>query len=417
MQQLAPRSSPATALDGAALRGDFPILAHAVRGHRLVYLDSAATAQKPRAVLEAVRTMFEENYANVHRAAYTLGQSATDAFEAAREKVARFLRAGDDYAIVFTRNATEAVNLVAASWGRSRLREGDEIVLSDMEHHANIVPWQLVAQETGARLRVVPVADDGAFPMERYEALLNDRTRLVAVTHCSNVLGTVPPVAEIVRLAHARGAVTLIDGAQAVAHFPVDVDALGTDFYAFTGHKLYAPTGVGVLCGRRELLDAMPPYQGGGEMIARVRFEGSTFREAPQRFEAGTPPIVQAVGLGAAIDYLAGLGMDRVAAHDRELLAYATERLSEVPGLRVYGTVPGKAGIVAFTLEAAHPHDVATIVDGNGVAVRAGHHCAQPLMDRFGIVGTVRASFGVYSTPADVDALTAGLGAVREILE
>jgi cysteine desulfurase/selenocysteine lyase len=403
-------------IDGEALREDFPIFSRTVRGHRLAYLDSAASAQKPRAVISAVRAMIEEKYANVHRGAHFLGQEATDAFEAARDKIARFVNAGDDYAVVFTRNATEAVNLVAASWGRSNLREGDEIVLSDMEHHANIVPWQLVMKETGARLRVVSVRDDGSFPMDLYEAALGDRTRLVAMTHCSNVLGTIPPIREIVRLARERGAVTLVDGAQAVAHVPVDVDDVGADFYTFTGHKLYSPTGIGVLCGRRDLLDAMPPYQGGGEMIARVTFERTTFREAPARFEAGTPPIVEAVGLGAAVEYLTELGMDRVAAHDQELLAYAVERLSDVPGVRFYGTAPEKVGILSFTLEAAHPHDVVTIVDRTGVAVRAGHHCAQPLMDRFGIAGTVRASFGVYSTPEDVDALAAALGTVREIL-
>ena len=403
-------------IDGEALREDFPIFSRTVRGHRLAYLDSAASAQKPRAVISAVRAMIEEKYANVHRGAHFLGQEATDAFEAARDKIARFVNAGDDYAVVFTRNATEAVNLVAASWGRSNLREGDEIVLSDMEHHANIVPWQLVMKETGARLRVVSVCDDGSFPMDLYEAALGDRTRLVAMTHCSNVLGTIPPIREIVRLARERGAVTLVDGAQAVAHVPVDVDDVGADFYTFTGHKLYSPTGIGVLCGRRDLLNAMPPYQGGGEMIARVTFERTTFREAPARFEAGTPPIVEAVGLGAAVEYLTELGMDRVAAHDQELLAYAVERLSDVPGVRFYGTAPEKVGILSFTLEAAHPHDVVTIVDRTGVAVRAGHHCAQPLMDRFGIAGTVRASFGVYSTPEDVDALAAALGTVREIL-
>ena len=410
------KRSAAPAVDWAALRDDFPILAQPMHGRRLVYLDSAASAQKPRAVIDAMRTVMEEGYANVHRGTYLLSQRATDAFEAARGKVARFLNAGDEHAVVFTGNATEAVNLVAAAWGRANLQQGDEIVVSEMEHHANIVPWQLIAQERGAQLRVAPVHDDGTLAMDQYAALLGPRTRLVALTHCSNVFGTVPPVAEAVRLAHERGALALLDGAQAVAHFPVDLAATGADFYVFTGHKLYGPTGIGVLCGKRALLDAMPPYQGGGEMISRVRFSGTTFREAPYRFEAGTPPIVEAVGLGAAVDYVSGIGMDNIADHDHELLAYAAGRIAEVEGVELVGTAPGKSGIVAFTMDVAHPHDVATIVDRSGVAIRAGHHCAQPLMDRFGVAGTARASFGVYNGTDDVDALVESLAKVREIL-
>ena len=403
------------AYDVEAVRRDFPILSTRVDGKPLVFLDSGASAQKPRQVLDAMRAVYETGYANIHRGVYRLSQVATEKFEAVRGTVARFLNAASPNEIVFTRNATEAINLVAQSFGRAFFKPGDEVVVSEMEHHANIVPWQLLARQAGIVVKVAPIDGRGELILEKLDALIGPRTRLVAVTHTSNVLGTVTPAAEIARLAHAKGAQVLFDGAQAVVHGRVDVRALDADFYVFTGHKLYGPSGTGVLYGKAALLAQMPPYQGGGDMIAHVSFAGTTFREPPHRFEAGTPAIVEVIGLGAAIDYVTALGQDRVAAWESDLLAYATERLAEIPGLTIVGTAPGKAAIVSFTLDCAHPHDIGTILDGEGVAVRAGHHCAEPLMDRLGLPGTARASFALYNTPAEVDALVAALRRVRDL--
>lgn len=408
-------SAAAPALDVARIRQDFPILHRPVYGRRLAFLDSAASAQKPRQVIDSVRQAMEEEYANVHRGAYWLSQRSTDRFEAARETVARFLNAPSPDGIVFTRNTTEAINLVAASWGRTFLKEGDEVVISEIEHHANIVPWHLLKREKGIVLRVAPVDEDGNFLLDRFEELLNNRTRLVAITHVSNAIGTVVPVAEVIRAAHRRDVPVLVDGSQAAPHMRVDVQALDADFYVFTGHKVYGPTGIGVLYGRAELLESMPPYQGGGEMIQTVSYEESTFKQPPFRFEAGTPAIVEAIGLGTAIDYLQALGWENVHANEQMLLRYATERLREVPGLRIVGTARDKAAILSFVMDCAHPHDIGTILDRSGVAIRAGHHCAQPLMERFELPATARASFGIYNTRDDVDQLTEALLQVREI--
>jgi cysteine desulfurase/selenocysteine lyase len=402
------------AFDVERVRRDFPVLAQNVHGKPLVYLDSGASAQKPMAVLEAMDEVYRTCYANVHRGAYYFSQHLTDRYEGVRAKVARFLNAGSDQEIVFTRNVTEAINLVAHSFG-SRLQPGDEVVISEMEHHANIVPWQLLRDRVGINLKVVPVADDGSFRLDAYEALLGPKTRLVALTHTSNVLGTVTPMGEIIRLAHKAGARVLVDGAQAVVHGKVDVRALDADFYAFTGHKLYGPTAIGVLYGKAELLKAMPPFLGGGDMIRSVSFAETTYADPPHRFEAGTPPIVEAIGLGAAIDYVDAIGQDAIAAHEAGLLAYATARLQEVEGLTILGTAREKASIVSFVLEGIHPHDIGTIVDREGVAIRVGHHCAQPLMARFGVPATARASMGLYNTPQEIDVLAAALEKVKDI--
>lgn len=407
-----PRAIPNT-LDLAAIRADFPILSKPVKGHRLVYLDSGASAQKPIAVLDAMRDFQETHYANVHRGVHYLSQTATDAYEASRKTVAEFLGAGTDE-VIFTANATSALNLVAASYGQ-RLEPGDEIILTEMEHHANIVPWQLLRDRTGAVIKVIPVDDAGVLDLDAYRKLLNKRTKIVAFAHASNVLGTINPVAEIAALAHDAGAVAVVDGAQGIVHAAEDVKDLDVDFYAFTGHKLYGPTGIGVLYGKKALLDEMPPWQGGGEMIANVTFEKTTYREAPARFEAGTPAITESVGLAAAIDYVNGIGLDLIAAHEASVLEYATQELLQLDGLRIYGTAENKCSIVSFLMATAHAHDIGTIVDGEGVAVRTGHHCAQPLMDRFGIVATARASFGIYSGKDDVDALIASLHRVEEV--
>jgi cysteine desulfurase/selenocysteine lyase len=402
-------------LDVERVRADFPILAQRINGRPLVYLDSAASAQKPLPVLDAMRSLYETSYANVHRGVHTLSQRATELFEDARTKIARFLNARSVDEIVFVRGATEAINLVAASLGRSYLAAGDEVVISAMEHHSNIVPWQMLRQEKGIVLRVAPIEDDGSLNLDALRALLGPKTKLVAVTHVSNALGTVNPVAAIVREAHRVGALVLIDGCQAVPHYPVDVQQLGADFYAVSSHKLYGPTSVGVLWGRGDVLAEMPPYQGGGEMIASVTFEKTTFKKPPHRFEAGTPPIAEAVGLGAAVDYVTRLGREAVHAHEEALLAYATERLGAIDGLRIIGTAPEKAAIVSFVMDGVHAHDIGTIVDQCGVAIRAGHHCAQPVMDRFGVPATARASFGLYNTTAEVDALVDALATVREL--
>jgi cysteine desulfurase/selenocysteine lyase len=411
-------SSPAAApraLDVERIRRDFPILRRAMRGKPLVYLDSAASAQKPRAVIDAISAFYETSYANIHRGVYELSETATRLHDEARAKVRRLLGAADPREIVFVRNTSEAINLVAQSWGRGRLRAGDEILITTLEHHSNIVPWQLLCEQSGARLVVAPVTDRGEVPLDSFEALLSERTRLVAVSHVSNALGSVQPVAEMAALAHGAGALVLVDGAQAVPRMAVDVQALGCDFYAFSGHKLYGPTGIGCLYGRRELLEAMPPWQGGGDMIAEVRFEKTTYAEPPHRFEAGTPDIAGAVGLGAAIDYLLELGFERIAEHERELLAYGTELLEAIPGLRIVGTAPAKIGVLSFVLDGVHPHDVGTILDQEGIAIRAGHHCAQPLMERLGVPATARASLGVYNTRGDLDRLAAGIHRVIEV--
>ncbi|RMD79502.1 MAG: cysteine desulfurase [Gammaproteobacteria bacterium] len=411
----APSAAAPAALDVARVREDFPVLHQEVRGRPLVYLDNAATAQKPRAVIEAVARYYERDNANIHRGVHALSERATEAYEGARERLRRFLHAADRREIVFLRGATEAINLVAQTFGRSRLGPGDEVLLTQLEHHSNIVPWQLLAQERGVVLRVAPIRDDGSLDLEAFLALLGPRTRLVAVAHVSNALGTVLPVGPIVEAAHAVGARVLLDGAQAAPHLPVDVQALGCDFYCLSGHKLYGPTGIGVLYARLELLEELPPWQGGGDMIRTVSFSGSTFADPPHKFEAGTPHIAGAIGLGAAVDYLEGLGMEAVRAHEEALLAYATEAVAGVPGLRLVGTAPEKAGILSFVLEGVHPHDIGTILDHEGVAVRAGHHCAMPVMERFGLAATARASFGLYNTREEVDALVDALHRVREI--
>jgi len=408
-------SSGVNDYDVAAIRADFPILSRTVYGKPLVYLDSASSAQKPRQVIDAVSHLYEHDYSNVHRGLHFLSGASTDLYEAAREKVRALINARSEREIVFTRNATEAINLVAASYGRTFLGEGDEVLISAMEHHANIVPWQLLREEKGTVLKVAPIDDDGNLLFDEFEKLLGPKTKLVAITHASNALGSITPAKRIIAAAHARDIPVLIDGSQGVVHLGVDVQDLDADFYVFTGHKLYGPSGIGVLYGREELLDRMPPYQGGGEMIRRVTFEKTEFAELPAKFEAGTPPIAQAIGLGAAIDYVTGLGLDRIAAHEAELLSYATDRLSQVPGLTIIGRAEQKCSIVSFVLDVAHPHDVGTVIDRAGVAARAGHHCAQPLMDRFGVTATTRASFGLYNTKAEIDILVEALTGVREL--
>ncbi len=399
------------------LREDFPILGRPLRNKRLVYLDNAATTQKPQAVIETEARFYRESNANIHRGVHQLSQRATDAYEAARKIVRSFLNAAHEEEIIFVRGTTEAINLVAQCYGRPRLRPGDEILLTTLEHHSNIVPWQMVAEQTGAIIKVVPIDADGALDMAAFGELLGERTRIVAVGHASNALGTVNPVAEIVARAHAVGAVVLLDGAQAVAHVEVDVQALDCDFYAFSGHKLYGPTGIGALYGRRELLRAMPPWQGGGDMIRTVRFSGTEYADPPARFEAGTPNIAGAITLAASIDYVLALGLKRIAAHEAALLRLTTEALREIPGLRCIGTAPEKTAIVSFELQGAHPHDVGTILDHHGIAIRAGHHCAMPLMEHLGLTGTARASFALYNGPDDVEALVAGLHIVNRMFK
>ncbi|MBM3558424.1 MAG: SufS family cysteine desulfurase [Alphaproteobacteria bacterium] len=405
-----------TPYDVAAVRADFPILARPVYGKRLAFLDSAASAQKPQAVIDAVQRVYGEEYANVHRGLYFLSERATNAFEDARETVARYIGAPHPHEVIFTRNATEAINLVAASWGRSNLSAGDEVLITELEHHANIVPWQLLAQERGIVLRVAPIADDGSFMADAFYRLIGPRTKLVSVAHVSNVLGTVLPVTDIIAAAHAAGAWVLIDGCQAIQHMTVDVRALDCDFYVFSGHKLYGPSGIGALWGREAILEAMPPYMGGGDMIERVSFDGTTFAGLPHKFEAGTPAIAQAIGLAAAIRYVEGLGTAAIAAHEAALLAYMADALASVPGLRLIGTAPGKVSVVSLSADFAHAFDIAAIVDREGVAVRSGHHCAQPLMARMGVEATVRASLGLYSDRQDVDQFVTALERVRRVL-
>ena len=405
----------AATLDGAAIRRDFPILRQRVHGKPLVYLDNAATTQKPQVVVDRVTRFYTEENANVHRGVHWLSDRATAAFEEARATVARFLNAGGSREVVFVRGTTEAINLVTATFGRSRVGPGDEIVISAMEHHSNIVPWQILCQQQGARLRIIPISDAGELDLDGYATLLTDRTRMVSVVHVSNVLGTVNPVEEIVRLAHQRGIPVLVDGAQAVAHRAVDVQALGCDFYAFSGHKMFGPTGIGVLYATSALLESMPPYQSGGDMIRSVSFERTLYNVPPYRFEAGTPDVAGAVGLAAAIDYLTGIGFERVASVERELLEYATRALSRLLDVRVIGTAAEKAGVLSFVMDGVHAHDVGTILDREGVAIRAGHHCCQPLMDRLGVPATARVSLALYNNHDDIDALSAALQSVREL--
>jgi cysteine desulfurase / selenocysteine lyase len=402
-------------LDEAQVRADFPILGRLVNGRRLVYLDSAASSQRPWPVLQAVERYESTIHSNVHRGVHSLSQWATEAYEQARERVRRFINARSVREIVFVHGTTEAINLVAHSYGRAQLRPGDEVLITLLEHHSNIVPWQIVCAATGARLRAVPLLANGELDLAAYHSMLSDRTRLVALAHVSNALGTVLPVQELIRAAHARGVPVLLDGAQAVAHLPVDVQALDCDFYAFSGHKMYAPTGIGVLYGRESLLEVMPPWQGGGEMIRSVSIEETTYNELPAKFEAGTPNISGAVGLGAAVDYLERLGRERVAAHEQRLLELATARLASIPHLRLVGTAPHKAAVISFTIDGVHPHDIGTVLDSEGIAVRTGHHCAMPLMQFYGLPATARASFAVYNRADDVERLVAGLQRVREL--
>ncbi|MGO8842771.1 MAG: cysteine desulfurase [Methyloceanibacter sp.] len=403
------------AYDVNRIRADFPILATQVYGKPLVYLDNAASAQKPQAVLDRLNQVYTSQYANVHRGLHYLANEATEAYEGAREKVAAFLNARRKEEIIFTRNATEAINLVAYTFGRERIKAGDEIILSIMEHHSNIVPWHFLRERQGAVLKWAPISDEGELLLDKFEALLGPRTKMVSITHMSNVLGTIVPIKEVVRLAHARGIPVLVDGAQGAVHRPVDVQDLDCDFYAFTGHKLYGPTGIGVLYGKKELLEAMPPYQGGGEMIGTVTCDRITYAAPPHRFEAGTPAIVQAIGLGAAIDYVEGIGRERLMAHEDALLAYAMQRLGDLNWLRIFGRAKNKGSIISFEMDGAHPHDVSTILDRYGVAVRAGTHCAEPLLARFGVTSTARASFAMYNTLEEVDRLVEALHKAHEM--
>ena len=403
-------------LNVEAVRRDFPILARRVRHKPLVYLDNAATSQKPRSVIAAVSRYYEEENSNIHRGVHRLSQEATFAYERARGRIAQFLNAESSEEIVFVRGTTEGINLVASSFGSTRIGAGDEVLITHMEHHSNIVPWQMACSERQATLKVAPIDDSGRLDMDAFESLLSERTRLVAVAHASNVLGTINPVAEIARLAHDRGAVLLVDGAQGAPHLPVDVRDLDCDFYLFSGHKLCGPTGVGVLYGKRELLEAMPPWEGGGSMIQSVSFEETTFAEPPARFEAGTPNIAGALGLEAAVDYVNEVGADRIDQYERSLLAYATEKLADVEGLRIFGTAADKVAVIAFELAGVHPHDTGTILDLEGVAIRTGHHCAQPLMSRFGVPAMARASLAFYNTREEVDVLAGALASVRSVL-
>jgi cysteine desulfurase/selenocysteine lyase len=404
-------------LDVARIRRDFPIFAHPVQGRRLVFLDSAASAQKPKSVIDAERHVYEAEYANVHRGVYWLSQRATEAYEGAREKVRDFLNAAETREIVFLRGATEGINLVAQTYGRRFLGPGDEVVVTQVEHHSNIVPWQMLREEKGIVLKVAPVDDSGELDLEAFDRLLGPRTKLVSIAHVANALGSVMPVEEVIRLAKARGIAVLLDGCQGVPHMPVDVRGLDCDFYVFSGHKLYGPTGIGVLYGKAHLLQSMPPWQGGGDMIRSVTFEKTEYNELPWKFEAGTPNIAGTIGLGAAVDYLGSIGYEAIRTHESQLLAYALRELSKINSLRLIGQPRHRSGVISFAMGGVHPHDIGTILDHDGICVRAGHHCAQPTMDRFGVPATVRASFGMYNDRDDVDALVAGLGRVQEVFQ
>ena len=411
---IAPAAS-VTPIDVSRVRQEFPIFRQRIGGKPLVYLDSAATTQKPQAVLDAIVHYYTHDNANVHRGVHRLSERATASYEAAREKVRRFINAEDVGEVVFVRGTTEGINLVAQTFGRTRVGPGDEVVIAAMEHHSNIVPWQLLCDEKGATLRVVPMSDEGVLDLDAYAALLTGRTRLVAMVHLSNAIGTINPIEAMIRLAHERDVPVLIDGAQAASHLPIDVRALDCDFYTFSGHKLYGPTGIGVLYGKRRWLEAMPPYQGGGDMISSVTFERTSYNVLPYKFEAGTPNIAGVVGLGAAIDYVDALGLDRIAAHEADVLDYATSAVASIPGLRLIGTAPDKAAVLSFVMAGIHPHDIGTVLDREGVAIRTGHHCCQPLMNRFGLPATARASLGLYNTRDDIDVLCAGLEATRKV--
>ncbi|NVJ71216.1 MAG: cysteine desulfurase [Alphaproteobacteria bacterium] len=402
-------------LDVAKIRADFPILAETVYDKPLTFLDTAASAQKPTVVIEAEKELYEHYYANIHRGVYKFSQDATEAYEATRETVKDFIGAAKSKECLFVRGATEGINLVAQAWGRANLNVGDEIILSEMEHHSNIVPWQMIAEERGAKVKAIPVLEDGTLDMDAYKGMLSGRTKMVAVAHISNSIGTLNPVKDIIRMAHDAGAVALIDGCQAAPHLKIDVQDMDADFYAFSAHKAYGPTGIGVIYGKEALLDKMPPWQGGGDMISTVTFEKTTYNDLPHKFEAGTPNIAGGIAMKHALDYIMALGYDNIHAHEAELLDYATKQLSAFNSLRIIGTAPEKGALISFTMEHAHPHDVGTILDRQGIAVRAGHHCAQPVMDRFGVPGTVRASFGIYNDKSDVDRLVAGLQKVTDI--
>ena len=401
--------------DVARIREDFPILHRTVHGKPLVYLDNAATTQKPKQVIDRIVRYYTEENANVHRGVHYLSQIATDAYEAVRTTVKRFINARSEKEIIFTRGTTEGINLVAHTWGREHVKAGDEVLISAIEHHSDIVPWQMLCDAVGATLRIIPVNDAGELLLDDYAKLLSAKTKIVAIGHASNALGTINPVKEIVAMAHAAGAIVIVDGAQGVPHLAIDVQDLDCDFYAFSGHKVYGPTGIGVLYGKEALLEAMPPYEGGGDMILSVTFEKTTYNALPYKFEAGTPDIAGVIGLGAALDYVTSIGIERIAAHEHELLEYATRRLQEIDGLRIIGTAARKASVISFVLEGVHPHDIGTILDQEGIAVRTGHHCAQPLMLRFNVPATGRASFAMYNTKEEVDALVAGLGKVIEV--
>lgn len=403
--------------DVTKLRSDFPALRQFVHGNPLIYLDNAATTQKPHTVIDTLTHYYTEDYANIHRGVHWLSERATAAFERTRDTVRSFMNARDRREVIFVRGTTEAINLVAQTYGRTQLHRGDEVLISELEHHANIVPWQILCEQNGAILRVVPMDDNGDLSLAEVERHFSTRTRLVAVTHVSNALGTVTPVNDIIKFAHQNGARVLLDGAQAISHIPVDVRALDCDFYAWSGHKLYGPTGIGVLYAKAELLEAMPPYQGGGEMIRDVRFDKTTYADIPYKFEAGTPHIVGTIGLGAAIDYVTAIGMEKIAQHEQTLLDYATRRIAQVPGVRIIGTAQQKAAILSFVLDDIHAHDIGTIVDHAGVAIRVGHHCAMPAVRRFGVAATARVSFGLYNTAADVDAFIAALQSVKELFD
>jgi cysteine desulfurase / selenocysteine lyase len=405
----------AAGLDVTRIREDFPILKQKVHGKPLVYLDNAATSQKPQSVIDSEVELYSEYFSNVHRGVHLLSQRSTDAYEKSRDKVQNFLNAKSSQEIIFTRGTTEGINLVAQTYGQQHVQAGDEILISAMEHHSNIVPWQMLCAQKGAILKVIPINDEGEILLDEYEKLLSERTRLVGIVHLSNALGTINPVQQMIAMAHQRGIPVLVDGAQAVPHIPADVQALDCDFYVFSGHKLFGPTGIGVLYGKQELLETMPPYQGGGDMILSVSFEKTEYNVPPFRFEAGTPNIAGAIALGAAIDYVQEIGLDKIAAYEDKLLAQATEAITEIPGIRLIGTARNKASVLSFLIEGVHPHDIGTILDREGIAIRAGHHCAQPVMKRFGVPATARASFAFYNTLEEVDALVAGIRKVQEV--